>query len=114
MSRELMKTISVCLTSSMCTAMFVVACTAAATDGDKGGGDGRADVGGGDDDTADEIDPLPAGSSSVARAVFYMTRNADDEFCEERPNRCCPEGFTFVGTRHNGYHYWDGVCLEDA
>ena len=34
MSRELMKTISVSLTSSLCTAMFVVACTAAATDGD--------------------------------------------------------------------------------
>ena len=43
MSRELMKTIGVSLTSSLCTAMFVVACTAAAQYADEGGGSGGAD-----------------------------------------------------------------------
>ena len=72
MSRELMKTISVSLTSSLCTAMFVVACTAAATDGDKGGGsggDGSGDVSGDDGDDgglADLIQDVAEMSATIA------------------------------------------------
>jgi hypothetical protein len=40
MSQDLLKTITVSLTSSFCTALFVVACTAGAINDDKGGGDG--------------------------------------------------------------------------
>ena len=43
MSRQLMKTIGVSLTRFLYAAMFVVACTVEAADGDKSGGNGDAD-----------------------------------------------------------------------
>ena len=52
MSRELMKTIGVSLTSSLCTALFVVACTAGAekmSHDDRGSDDGAEDDGEDDD-----------------------------------------------------------------
>ena len=64
MTRELMRTISVSLTSSMCTALFVVACTAGATDGDKGGGSGDDD--GGDGGLADLISDVAEMSATIA------------------------------------------------
>ena len=48
MSSDILKTLTISLTSSMGTALFVVACAAGATDGDKGGGGGD-DSGGGID-----------------------------------------------------------------
>jgi hypothetical protein len=71
MSRELMKTISVCLTSSMCTAMFVVACTAGAekmSEGGDGSGGSSDDGGDGPGDDGDDGDGMSAADLAALEA----------------------------------------------
>jgi hypothetical protein len=76
MSSDLLKTITVSLTSSFCTALFVVACTAGAdsktdhTASDASGSDGVDDPGDGGDDPGDGGDDPGDGGDGVDAATL--------------------------------------------
>jgi hypothetical protein len=76
MSQDLLKTITVSLTSSFCTALFVVACTAGAdsktdlTAPDAPGSDGVDDPGDGGDDPGDGGDDPGDGGDGVDAATL--------------------------------------------
>ena len=132
MSRELMKMVGVSISSSLCTAVFVVACTASADkmdddergsgdelaedDGDDGGGsggdddDGDGPGDGGDDDdnsSGDDDDDDDGGLADLVTQVGEMATQIDDLVAFQTSMLCYLE-------RQRDDQGWDGANIGDT